>query len=148
MPPSPESPVEQAERLGRRRARMLPILALFFVTQQAAFFSQPPAERAVDHVRIGAWVVLSAVILLALNSKGFWFRPKAVRDLVDDEVTRANRGTAMHWGFLAAMIAGIAIYIVQGATQFTTREAIHLIVSAGIVVALARFGVLERRAHA
>jgi hypothetical protein len=147
MPLDHETPVQAAERLGRRRARMLPVLAVFFILQQMSFFSQPPAERAVDHVRIGAWVVLSAVILLALNSKGFWFRPKAVRDLIDDEVTRANRGTAMHWGFLAAMIAGIVIYVIQGATQLTTREAIHLIVSAGIVVALARFGILERRAH-
>lgn len=139
---------EIADRLGRRRARMLPVLGVFFIVQQMAFFANPPAERGVDHVRVGAWVTLSAVILLALNTKGFWFRGKAVRDLIDDELTRANRGSATQWGFVAAMLAGMAIYVVQGAAQFTTREAIHLIVSAGIVVALVRFGMLERRAHA
>jgi hypothetical protein len=142
------SDVEQAERLGRRRARMLPVLAVFFLTQQVAFFSNPPAERAVDHVRIGAWVVMSAAILFALHTGGALFRSPAVRAMLNDEPTRANRAAAMHWGFVAAMVAGIAVYVVQGAVQLTTREAIHLIVSAGLVAALMRFGMLERRAHA
>jgi hypothetical protein len=136
------------DRLGRFRARMFPVLAIMFLVQQMAFFSNPPAERAVDHVRIGAWVVMTAVILFVLNSRGFWFRPVKVRAMIDDEVTRSNRTSAMHWGFVAAMLAGIAVYVLQGVTQFTAREAIHLIVSAGIVMALMRFGLLERRAYA
>ena len=142
------SDVEQAERLGRRRARMLPVLAIFFLMQQTAFFANPPGERGVDHVRIGAWVVMTAVILLALQTGGGFFRSKQVRALLNDEPTRANRAAAMQWGFLAASIAGIVIYVIQGAAHFTAREAIHLIVSAGIVAALIRFGMLERRAHA
>lgn len=141
------SDVEQAERLGRRRARMLPMLAVFFLVQQAAFFSNPPAERAVDHVRIGAWVLMSAAILMAIHTGGALFRSPAVRALLNDEPTRANRAVAMHWGFVAAILAGMIIYVFQGAVQFTTREAIHLIVSAGLVAALLRFGMLERRAH-
>jgi hypothetical protein len=142
------SDVEQADRLGRRRARMLPVLAIFFLIQQAAFFSNPPAERAVDHVRIGAWVAMSAAILLALHTGGALFRSPAVRAMLNDEPTRANRAAATHWGFIAAMVAGMLVYVFQGVTHFTTREAIHLIVSAGLVAALLRFGMLERRAHA
>jgi hypothetical protein len=142
------SDVEQADRLGRRRARMLPVLAIFFLIQQTAFFSNPPAERAVDHVRIGAWVVMSAAILFALYTGGSWFRSAPVRAMLNDEATRANRAVAMQWGFSAAIVAGILIYVYQGVAQFTTREAIHLIVSAGLVAALIRFGMLERRAHA
>ena len=138
---------ETADRLGRRRARMLPVLAMMFLIQQAAFFSNPPAERAVDHVRIGAWVVLTTVILMVLNSRGFWFRSKAVRAMIDDDVTRANRAAAMHWAFVATIVAAIGVYVAQGAVQFTTREAIHLIVSVGIVAALMRFGLLERRSY-
>lgn len=144
----PSTDAELADRLGRFRARMFPVLAMMFLLQQAAFFSNPPAERAVDHVRIGAWVAMTAVILFVLNSRGFWFRSAKVRALIDDEVTRANRTSAMHWGFVAAMLAGIVVYVVQGVAQFTAREAIHLIVSAGIVMALMRFGLLERRAYA
>lgn len=142
------SDVEQADRLGRRRARMLPVLAIFFLIQQTAFFSNPPAERAVDHVRIGAWVVMSAAILFALYTGGSWFRSAPVRAMLNDEATRANRAVAMQWGFSAAIVAGILIYVFQGVAQFTTREAIHLIVTAGLVAALIRFGMLERRAHA
>ena len=78
-----------ADNLGRRRARMLPALAVIFLTQQTAFLSNPPAERAVDHVRIGAWVVLTAVILLTLTTGGWWFRSPAIRAALDDERTRA-----------------------------------------------------------
>ena len=145
---TPQSDADLADRLGRFRARMFPVLAMMFLVQQAAFFSNPPAERAVDHVRIGAWVAMTAVILFVLNSRGFWFRPAKVRAMIDDEVTRANRTSAMHWGFVAAMLAGIVVYVVQGVTQFTAREAIHLIVSSGIVMALMRFGRLERRSYA
>ena len=142
------SNADLADRLGRFRARMFPVLAIMFLIQQMAYFSNPPAERAVDHVRIGAWVAMTAVILFVLNSRGFWFRPAKVRAMIDDEVTRANRTSAMHWGFVAAMLAGIVVYVLQGVTQFTAREAIHLIVSAGIVMALMRFGLLERRSYA
>ena len=143
-----KSDAELADQLSRRRARMLPVLGLFFIMQQSAFWSNPPAERAVDHVRIGAWVLLTGVILFTLSTNGFWFRPVKVRAMIDDELTRANRTSAMHWGFVAAMIAGMLVYVVEGVTQFTAREVIHLIVSAGIVVALVRFWLLERRGYA
>ena len=142
------SDADLVDRLGRRRARMLPVLGMFFLFQQFAFFTNPPADRGVDHVRIGAWVLMTAVILFVLNSGGFWFRPARVRAMLDDELTRANRASAMHWGFNAAVLAGVVIYVVQAAAQFTTRETIHLIVSAGIIAALMRFGLLERRAYA
>ena len=143
-----QSDVELADQLSRRRARMLPVLGLFFIMQQSAFWSNPPAERAVDHVRIGAWVLLTGVILFTLSTNGFWFRSAKVRAMIDDELTRANRTGAMHWGFVAAMLAGMLVYVVEGVTQFTAREVIHLIVSAGIVMALVRFGLLERRGYA
>lgn len=140
--------ITTADNLGRRRARMLPVVAMFFLIQQASFFANPPAARAVDHVRIGAWVMLTAAILLILNSKSFWFRSAAVRAALDDERTRANRASAMHWGFVAITIAAMIVYATLGVTDFTARESIHLIVSGGIVTALMRFAFLERRDYA
>ena len=137
---------ETADRLSRRRARMLPLLGLLFLTQQAAFFSQPPLERTVDHIRIGAWLVLSLVLLAALATGGFWFKPRAVRALMEDEITRANRDRAMGLGFVVALLTGLALYFLLPVWSLSTREVIHLIVSAGLVAALVRFGVLERRA--
>jgi hypothetical protein len=140
---------EEADRLSRRRARMMPMLALFFIIQQSAFFAQGSggsAERAVDHVKFGAWLVLSLVLLAALWTGGFWLRSREVRNLMDDELTRANRAAALSLGFLIAMLAGIALYVLDMVEPITSRMALHLVVTAGIAAALLRFGALERRA--
>ena len=71
---------KQAEHLSKRRARMLPVLAVIFSAQQATYFRStpaPPDRRTVDHVKIGAWLVLSLVMLAALTTNGFWLQPQA-----------------------------------------------------------------------
>lgn len=146
------SEVDQAEALGRRRARMLPVLALIFITQQISFFaseSERTSEviRSVDHVKFGAWLVLSLVLLAALYTGGFWLRERAVRELMNDEVTRAHRASALSLGFLIAMLGAIALYLVDMVEPVGTRVAIHVIVTLGIAAALLRFGFLERRVH-
>jgi len=140
---------ETAERLGKRRSRAVFVLAIFFMMQQATYFSGPDTvTRPVDYVRIGGWLAMSAVLLVGLTSSGFWFRPRRVRELLDDEVTRANRADAVRFGFMAAMTASIALYIVSLFETMTGRQAIHLIMTMGIGLALLRFGFLERRAQA
>jgi len=143
------SVVEKAERLSSKRARMLPFLAVIYLCQQATFFSSdaPPGVRSVDHVKIGAWLVLSLVLLLALVTNGFWFQSAEVRALVNDESTRANRASAMTMGFVSAMLAAMTVYFVAQFEPISAREAIHIILSLGIGAALIRFGMLERRAH-
>ena len=141
------SAAEQAEQMSLRRARVLPLLVLIYVTQQFSYFSQTQTERLVDHVRIGGWVVLSLVLLAALSTKGFWFHRQEVRDLIDDESTRSHRRDAMVWGFLASMLVAILLYVVAMFEAVSGREAIHILVSFGLAAALVRFGVLERRAH-
>ena len=97
---------ERADYLSQRRARMLPILAFIYLSQQVTFFSalDPAGHESARTVKIGAWLVLSAVLLAALTTKGFWFQPREVRDLIDDENTRANRLDAVRFGFVAAML--------------------------------------------
>ena len=140
---------EQAEHLSRRRARMLPFLAIIYLTQQFSFFAAAPAdpERAVDHVKIGAWVVLSLVLLAALTTKGFWLHTREVRDMIDDEGTRANRVAALGWGFVMAILSAIALFLVSIFEPVSAREAIHVIVSLGIGAAIIKFAMLERHAY-
>jgi len=139
---------EQAEQLSRRRARMLPFLAVIYLTQQFVFFAAAPAdpERALDYVKIGAWVVLSALLLAALTTKGFWLQRKEVRDMIDDEGTRAHRVAALGWGFVMAILSAIALFFLSILEPISAREAIHVIVSLGIAAAIVRFAMLERRA--
>ncbi len=147
---NPMSVAEKAEYLSTRRARMLPALAVIFLSQQASFFSQMSGGGHVsaEKAKISAWLALSVVLLLALSTKGFWFEPKEVRDMVDDENTRANRSDGMRWGFLFSMAAAIGVY---GLTLFdatvTARDAVHIVMTVGIAAALIRWALLERRAH-
>jgi hypothetical protein len=146
----PMSVAEKAEYLSKRRARMLPVLAVIFLSQQAAFVSSvgSPAQHSAYGVKIAAWLVLSMVILAALATKGFWLEPKEVRDLIDDENTRANRNDAMRWGFLFSMGGAIAVYaLTLFDVTLTARDAVHIVMTVGIPAALIRWGILERRAH-
>ncbi len=86
-------------------------------------------------------------MLCGLATKGFWLEPKEVRDLIDDENTRANRNEAMRWGFLFAMGAQSRVYVLTMFDVVTGREAIHIVMSFGIAAALLRWGMLESRAH-
>jgi|SRR5690348_4079557 len=140
---------EKADYLSRRRARALPFLAIIYFTQQVSFLSAlgDGTHRDVDHFKIGAWVVLSLVLLAALATKGFWLQPREVRELIDDESTRANRLDAMRVGFLFACCAALAAYFIAEFQPLTVGETAHLVLTFGLGAALIRFGVLERRAH-
>jgi hypothetical protein len=123
------SDVEQAERLSRKLAQMLPFLVIIYISQQATFFGgdAPPGVRSVDHVKIGAWLVLSLVLLLALATNGYWFHRPEIRALMNDEVTQANRSQAMTMGFIFAMAGAMGLYFFNQFEPFTAREAIHII---------------------
>ena len=140
---------ERADFLSRRRARMLPMLAILYLIQQTTYFRSTanPHPRPVDHVWVSAWVVLSLLILSGLATKGFWLQPKSVRDLIDDESSRANRLEGLRIGFIFAGLTAIVLYFIDQFSPMTAREAIHIILSVGLGAALMRFGMLERRAH-
>ena len=139
---------EQAEYLSRRRARMLPFLGVIYITQQASFLSALDMGEAGSaySVKIAAWAVLSIVILLALVTKGFWFHSKAMRDLIDDEHTQANRLDAIRIGFIFAVVTAIGCYFVDRVEPLATGETVHVVLTFGLGSALIRFGMLERRA--
>lgn len=139
----------RAEYLSHRRARMLPILAVMYLSQQGIYFSDTSRGRALSaaHAKLGAWAVLTVVLLLVLTTKGFWFHPREVRDMVDDEVTRAHRLDAIRIGFLFSVLTGVALVILDQFEPLSARETVHVIVSLGLGAALVRFGMLERRAQ-
>ncbi len=145
--------VEKADRLSRRRARTLPILAVLFIGQQATFFGKSvkfgtsEVVRTVDRMHIAAWLVLSIVILLAITTGGSWLQSREVRALMNDEATRANRAEACRIGFVATMIGAIGLYFLAYFEPLSGLDAIHLLMTVGIGSALIRFGMLERRDH-
>src|SRR4249919_707963 len=70
----PMSVAEKADYLSTRRARMLPALAVIFVSQQATFFStiSSPAPHSAYGAKISVWLALSIILLFALSTKWFW----------------------------------------------------------------------------
>ena len=138
---------EEAERLSRRRARMMPFLALILITQQGAFaVAADSPRRSVDYMTLGAWLLLAGVVLAALVTGGFWLKPRPVRDLMDDDVTKANRASALALGFVLSMATAIVLYVVNFVEEVPAGIAIHVIVTCGLAAAMFRFGLLERRA--
>jgi hypothetical protein len=138
---------ETADRLTRRRARVLVASAVLFIGMQGVYFGRLGEDRVVDQVKISAWLVWAVALLLLLATGGGYFRSAKVRALLNDESTQAHRADAFRWGFWAAMAGAVLLY---GLTMYdpttTAREAIHLILTFGVGVAILRFGLLERRA--
>ena len=145
----PMSVAEKAEYLSKRRARMLPALAIIYLTQQASYITlqSDAAHRSVNDAKISAWLLLSLVLLAGLATKGFWLAPREVRDLIDDENTRANRSEAMRFGFIFAMLTCVVIYFITMFEPVNGRDAVHIVMSDGLGAALIRWGWLERLAY-
>lgn len=140
------SDVERAERISRRRARMFPILGIYFIAGQAVFFNHSDASQRVAQFKISAWLVWALVLLIAFAFAGGHFHGRKVRALVEDDVSRANRAKGYEAGFWAAAVAAIALYVTNMFEVVTGRDAIHLILTALVGAAMIRFGTLERRA--
>jgi hypothetical protein len=138
--------IDLAERLSRRRARIFTVMGVYFVAAQAVFLSNVDASPRVSNVKVAAWLVWAVTTLAALAFAGGHFRGAKIRALVEDEVSRANRGRAYETGFWAAAGMAILLYVVTMFEPVSGRDAIHLILTALVGAALIRFGALERRA--
>ncbi len=139
---------DHAEYLSRRRARMLPLLGVMYIIQQGSFLSALNMDKAggAYGLMIAAWAVLSVVILMVLVTKGFWFKPNEVRDVIDDEHTRANRLDGIRLGFILAVVAALGCYFIDRLEPLATGETVQIVLSFGLGSALLRFAYLERRA--
>jgi hypothetical protein len=147
--PSPVTP-ERIEYLQRRRTRLAFIQSMFFLFWQVQFFANEaptPDRQAVYHLKLAAYVVWAGILLAFLATGGSWWSPKAVRAVLNDEVTRAHRLQALAFGFYASMATAVVCYAVNLLQPMSGRVAIHLILSLGIGPALLWFGILERRAQ-
>ena len=142
-----ETDHETAERLSRRRARLLPFMAVIFIAGQGVYFGDVAEPmRAVDATKISAWLVWALALLLMLATGGGLLRSRKVRALLNDEATRDHRLRALAAGFWAAMAGCLVIYVLSALEPMNAREGVHLVLTMGVGVALIRFGMLERRA--
>jgi hypothetical protein len=109
-----ENDVLEAERIARFRAWIFLVEAILFVGMQILFFDSSADERArlLNNSRIGAWIFWVLLLLMMLAVRGGWRSKAAVRELLNDELTRMNRARAYAIGFWAAMASAIGLAIV------------------------------------
>ncbi|MBB3035475.1 hypothetical protein [Alteriqipengyuania lutimaris] len=133
--------IERADELSRNRAYMAPFIGLLILAVRQVVLANWDWE-AVTWWQGAIWFVLVGFAAATLFWGGMWF-PKHLREIGDDEVTRANRAKAVTRGFLAALFVAMLVFVVAPFEPLSAQEAAHLIVSVGLAGALLSFGLLE-----
>jgi len=135
-----------ADRAAWGRARAATALALVFgVTQWGSFRDEPPFNRP-EMIHIVVWVIWAVALCLFLAFSGGLLRGRAVRAQLNDESTRDHRRRAMALGFWGAMGAALVVYVLSYFEPITVREGVRLVITIAIMLALLRFGTLEKKA--
>ncbi len=142
---------EKAERLGRRRSRLLLVMGWLLLALQGAYIAlqrDPTAPlRTVDLITLFGWAFVVIACLIAVVTGGGHGYGAAVRALANDESTRANRDAAIRVGFAGAILTALALFALAFFEPCDAGAACHLVITVGLASALIRFGVLEWRAH-
>ncbi len=134
-----------AEKLTLRRARASILFgAIFLMSMAGSLGVDVPANRH-ETIRLAAWVIWAAFLLLVLATGGFFFRGKAIRALMNDDSTLVNRQRAMVAGFWATVLSAFALYAISLFEPVSGRDAIRLLLSAAVGASIIKFGLLEKR---
>lgn len=142
-----KSTVEIADRYSRKRAFGIAVAAVVFLVIQVLvrpFLSGPPDPG--HQTRIDWWAVNALALLLLLATGGGLLNRRQIRALVNDEISRLHYKMAVVAGYWVAMAAAMGLYAVPRFQDITARQAIFVMVTSSIVVALLTFAYLEHRA--
>lgn len=143
-----QSPVEVADKVSRKRALAVAIAAGVFLLIQVVTRPVFNSEPDTAHLsRLIMWALNAAALLLLLYTGGGLMQKREIRALVNDEITRVNSRSAVNVGYWIAMSIAMGLYALAGYRDLTAREAIYLIVTPSVGIALLAFSWLELRAH-
>ena len=139
--------VDFAHTVSRRRVLGTTLATVAFLGVQLV---ARPVLRSDGYGATGwrayAWAFNAFLLLLLLLPIGGLKWGPRVRALVNDEVSRANSRDGATWGFAAAMLIALAVYIWGPALGLSTRDGVYLVVTPTTAIALLRFAWLESRA--
>jgi uncharacterized membrane protein len=90
-----------------------------------------------------AW---GAGLLTLLVTGGLTRRDQRVREILEDELTKAHRRNALMSGFWVMLIAVAVIYAVSLFTPIAFNQVAPILLVAAVAVPALRFALLERRA--
>lgn len=140
------SQTDLADRIAWGRARAATVMAVVFVASQGASFRDELPLNRPQTLHLAAWIVWAAALLMFLAVGGGLFRGARIRALLNDETTLDHRRRALAFGFWGAMGTAALVYVLSFYEPLSAREAVRLVVTYGIALALLRFGTLERKA--
>ena len=142
-----KSPVEIADQFSRKRVTLVAVATLVFLGVQLIAGPFWGASRGTPYISQIGWVVNAVALLLMLAIGSGLLRNRRIRSLVDDEVSRHNRVMGIVAGYWVAMATAMGLYAATTVEHFTAREALYLVVTPSVGVALLTFCYLEWRAH-
>jgi hypothetical protein len=147
--PKSENPHELVARIADRTNRILQGSCLMFLVWQVAYFvifARPEgALRNVDIAMSFAFIAWCGALLMLLATGGGAFRAREVREILDDELARSQRSQAYQNAFWGMMLVGLAGYVAAQVTAIDALLLAHIMLSAGVLVAVATLAYLNRR---
>jgi hypothetical protein len=141
----------RAERIQRRRTRVLQASGLLFALSMGAAVTRgvnivPGALRGVDIVAILGMLAWGGVLLFMLATGGMVRKQGPLRDMLEDELTQAHRRNALMTGFWCLLIGVAAIYAVSLFTPIPYNAVAPALLIVAVAAPSLRFALLERRA--
>jgi hypothetical protein len=138
-----ERDVEKAERLSRVRAGFMGLAALILLFNCYLQYGDP--HYGSSNVRGASWLVLIGLWTLILwNGGGLRLRGR-LRALMNDELSLQNRSRALSFGFYAAIVAALLLYVVNWSAPIGTGDALKIVSAVAVSAALACYACLEWR---
>ncbi|MBC9034809.1 hypothetical protein IAG41_20655 [Sphingomonas sp. JC676] len=131
---------DRAERASRARAALLAIGAA--VVTVTAFLRTTDTSATAEGL---GWILLMATWSIVLATGGGLALSRQMRALLNDELSIANRGRAISWGFFAALGAAAAVLLAAPHVAIDLAGGIRIVTAAGLAVAMLRYAMLEWR---
>jgi hypothetical protein len=126
-----------AERMIRRRALGAVVLAILLIASQGS--------RMGGGETLWSWGLWAAAVLAFVLWASGAFRGRATKSLLNDESSEDNRRRALICGFWVALASAAICFGLTFVKDYGPRDAIQVIVTAGVAAALLNFGAAERR---
>ena len=140
---------ERAARIEHRTTRILIssgfMFGLWQISYWMLFLPRDGALRRVDIVAGLAFVAWSGALLMLIATGGGAFRARAVREILDDELARAQRARAYQNAFWTMILVTLAAYAAAQFVDLDARLLAHATLSTGVLVAVATVAFLRRR---
>lgn len=128
---------DRAEKLANRRSAIAVFSGIVLIATQGQRMDEGGSGP------IG-WALTGAVVVLFLTWASGLFRGQAVRGILNDECSAANRTRSFIIAFWNMIAAAVVCYVLSYVKNYGPRDAIQIIMTVGISSALISFGVSER----